>query len=187
MKTMLSAVLLSLAVGCASDPKTDSEAEQMRNEVRAMEKETLQRLYKLQPEAQQTVESGYAHATFSNFGMKIFVFGSGSGEGVAVSKDPRKETFMRMVELQTGLGIGVKKFRHIWVFMNADAYNKFVTEGWTFGGQATAEAKSGETGGGMAGAVSVAPGVYLFQIVDTGLALDLTVKGTKYYKDEKLN
>ena len=39
----------------------------------------------------------------------------------------------------------------------------------------------------MAGALAIAPGVYLYQITDTGLALELTVKGTKYYKDDELN
>jgi hypothetical protein len=35
--------------------------------------------------------------------------------------------------------------------------------------------------------MSVAPGVWLYQLTDTGLALELTAKGTKYYKDTGLN
>ncbi|MDQ1241784.1 MAG: hypothetical protein QG550_1035, partial [Pseudomonadota bacterium] len=39
----------------------------------------------------------------------------------------------------------------------------------------------------FAGAVSVTPGVWLYQLADDGLALELTAKGTKYYKDDALN
>jgi hypothetical protein len=36
-------------------------------------------------------------------------------------------------------------------------------------------------------AVAVAPGVWLYQLTEKGAALELTVKGTKYYKDDDLN
>ncbi len=53
--------------------------------------------------------------------------------------------------------------------------------------QATAAAKSGDKGSSYQGAVSVAPGVWLYQLTEDGLALELTAKGTKYYKDSDLN
>ena len=36
-------------------------------------------------------------------------------------------------------------------------------------------------------AIDVAPGVKLYQITEAGLALQVTIQGTKYYKDEDLN
>ena len=60
----------------------------------------------------------------------------------------------------------------------------------------TAQVRSGlclaaarKEGGGAAtqGALSVSPGVWLYQLTDDGLALELTVKGTKYYRDDDLN
>ena len=39
----------------------------------------------------------------------------------------------------------------------------------------------------LAGAVSVAPGVWMYQLTDTGLAAEVTAKGTKYFKDSSLN
>lgn len=94
---------------------------------------------------------------------------------------------MRMAEIQAGLGMGVKKFRLVWVFTTEQAFRDFRDKGWTFGAQATAEAQTGDKGAGLAGALAVGPGVYLYQITDDGLALELTVKGTKYYKDDALN
>lgn len=187
VQSVLLACMLSAFIGCKSSPKTESDANAMRNEVRTMAGETLAKLEAAQPGARHAVESAYGHAVFSNFGMKIFVAGGGTGRGVAVSRSPRTETFMRMAELQAGLGMGVKKFRLVWVFTTQDAFDSFVNSGWEFGGQATAQAQSGDTGGGMAGAMVVGPGVYLYQITDTGLALELTAKGTKYYNDDQLN
>jgi lipid-binding SYLF domain-containing protein len=92
-----------------------------------------------------------------------------------------------MAELQAGLGFGIKKFQLVWVFETDMALSDFVNSGWEFGGQATAAAKSGDQGAAYQGAVAVAPGVWLYQLTDKGLALELTVKGTKYYKDSDLN
>jgi hypothetical protein len=39
----------------------------------------------------------------------------------------------------------------------------------------------------FAGAMSVTPGVWLYQLSDEGLALDITAKGTKYFRDDELN
>jgi hypothetical protein len=39
----------------------------------------------------------------------------------------------------------------------------------------------------MQGALAVSPGIWLYQITDAGLALELTANGTKYYKDSDLN
>ena len=44
-----------------------------------------------------------------------------------------------------------------------------------------------DQGGAFAGAMSVSPGIWLYQLTDDGLALELTVKGTKYYKAGSLN
>jgi uncharacterized protein (UPF0264 family) len=42
-------------------------------------------------------------------------------------------------------------------------------------------------GGAVAGAVSVSEGVWMYQLTDKGLALELMAKGSKYYKDDDLS
>lgn len=165
----------------------DAAKKQKRADVRQMTGETLTRLYKAQPSAKKVVESAAGYAVFSNFGMKIFVAGGGSGKGLAVNNKTKKETFMKMVEVQAGFGLGVKKFRLVWVFENQSLLNDFTESGWTLSGQTTAAAKLNEDGGAVAGAMSVSPGIWLYQLTDDGLALELTAKGTKYYKDGALN
>jgi lipid-binding SYLF domain-containing protein len=85
------------------------------------------------------------------------------------------------------LGFGVKKFQVVWVFDTEQALNNFVNAGWEIGAQATASAKKGDVGAAYQGAVSVSPGVWLYQVSGDSLALELTAKGTKYYKDDDLN
>jgi hypothetical protein len=40
---------------------------------------------------------------------------------------------------------------------------------------------------GVAGAVAISKDIWLYQLTDNGLAVELTAKGTKYYKDDDLN
>jgi lipid-binding SYLF domain-containing protein len=164
----------------------DDKAKEQK-EVRQMAQKALQRLYKAQPAAQSAVSHGAGYAVFSNTGVKILFAGSGKGEGIAVDNQTKKEVFMKMVELQAGLGFGVKKFSVIFVFDNDQALNSFINSGWEFGGQASAAATTGTKGGSMAGAASVSDGVWMYQMTDKGLAAEITIKGTKYYKDGDLN
>ena len=161
--------------------------EEQRADIRNMAKETLARLYKVQPAAKKAVSASAGYAVFSNFGLKIFFVGSGTGKGLVIDKTTKKETFMKMIEGQVGLGLGVKKFRQVWVFKSKKALNDFINSGWEFGGQATAAAKSGSEGGDMAGAISIDVDIALYQLTDDGLALELSGKGTKYYKYDDLN
>ncbi len=178
---------LALSVAFLSPVQAADDVKQERAEVRDTVTETLARLYQTTPKARQAIQKAAGYAVFSDFGVKIFVAGGGYGHGIAVNNKTKHETFMKMVEIQAGLGIGVKQFRLVWVFERTADFNRFVNSGWELGGQATAAAQLGGEGAAYAGALSVAPGVWLYQITDDGLALELTVKGTKYYKDDELN
>jgi lipid-binding SYLF domain-containing protein len=183
------AVIVASAAATFVPPAIAKEAgkQEKQAEVRKVAQQTLNRLYKLQPGARTAVQNSAGYAVFSNFGMKIFFAGGGTGSGLAVDNKANTETFMKMVEVQAGLGLGVKKFRLIWVFEKEADLNAFVNSGWELGAQTTAAAKAAGKGEAFAGAMSIKPGVWLYQITDDGLALELTAKGTKYYKDADLN
>ena len=184
-------VLLLVAAGCPPSVSGADDAmkkkEKARADIQKMEKETLTRLYKAQPQAKAAVAKAAGYAVFSNFGMKILLAGGGSGSGVAVNNATKKATYMKMVEVQAGLGMGIKKFRLVWVFEKQKDLDNFINSGWELGGQTTAAAQAAGQGAAFAGAMSVAPGIWLYQLTDDGLALELTAKGTKYYKDGDLN
>ena len=55
----------------------------------------------------------------------------------------------------------------------------FIDQGWEFGGRANLSAMVGGQGGQFSGAAAVSPGVYLYQLTNTGLSATITVSGTK--------
>jgi lipid-binding SYLF domain-containing protein len=183
-RTMVLAITAAASLPRVSGAATKDES---RAEVRKAAQQAVEAVYKAQPAARKAVEAAAGYAAFSNFGMKILVAGSGSGKGMAFNNKTKAETYMKMVEVQAGLGFGVKKFQVVWVFDTDKALNDFVNSGWDLSGQATASAKSGDKGAAYQGALSVAPGVWLYQMSGDSLALELTAKGTKYFKDGDLN
>ena len=184
---LLSGLVVHGTAGASVFSKEQTPDEQ-RAEIRKSRDQTLQELYRVQPDARNHIQKAAGYAVFSNFGMKILVAGGGSGTGMAIDNKSGKETFMRMAEVQAGLGFGVKKFRLVWVFEKKSDLDRFINSGWELGAQTTASAKvSGQGANVLTGAVSVSPGVWLYQLTDDGLALELTAKGTKYYKDADLN
>ena len=64
---------------------------------------------------------------------------------------------MKMLELQAGLGLSVKKFRLVWVFENHKDVDEFINMGWEFGDQVSAAAKMIDQGSAFAGAMQVSP------------------------------
>ncbi len=190
---ILSIALMVTAPALAGQSQADKEkekqakAEKERQEIRKLSQDILGRLYKVQPSAKAAIGKAAGYATFSNFGLKIFVAGTGKGKGLAMDNQTKKATFMKMFEVQAGLGFGAKKFSLVWVFETPETLKTFVDSGWELGGQTSVAAKAGEKGASLQGALAIAPGVWLYQLTDAGLALELTAKGTKYSKDSDLN
>jgi lipid-binding SYLF domain-containing protein len=183
-------IILALACLTALAARADTDIQKQQKQqkqIRSMAQDTLQLLYKAEPKTKTAIKNAYGYAVFSDLGVKILFAGSGNGKGLAVNNKTKHETFMKMIELQAGLGVGVDKFRVIFLFENKQAFDGFVNSGWEFGGQTTAAAKTGDKGGAMGGAVSVSDGVWMYQLTDKGLAADISATGTKYYKDNDLN
>jgi lipid-binding SYLF domain-containing protein len=175
--------LIVLAAGVA---RADSPDEK-RDKSRKMAAATLEDLYKLQPAARGAIQQSAGYAVFNNMGTNLLLVSTARGAGLAVTNSNKQETFMKMVSGGAGFGIGVKNYRVIFVFQNDAALNHFLESGWSGSAQADAAAKAGDKGGAFSGAEEVAPGVWVYQITKNGLALQLTLQGTKYYKDDDLN
>ena len=97
-----------------------------------------------------------------------------------------KDRYMKMGEVGVGLGAGVKDFRLVLVFHTAEAMQRFIQQGWAFGAQADAAAKAGDKGGAVGAEASV-DDVTIYQFTEAGLALQATIKGTKFWLDTELN
>jgi lipid-binding SYLF domain-containing protein len=180
----LSIAVVLMAGGLA---KAGDSPDQKRDKTRKMAAQTMQDLYKLEPSAQSAIQKSAGYAVFNNMGTNVLLLSTARGSGIAINSTTKQETFMKMISAGAGLGLGVKDYRVVFVFGTEKALNQFLNSGWSGSAQSDAAAKAGDKGAAYSGAVEVAPGVYVYQITKNGVALQLTLQGTKYYKDDDLN
>jgi lipid-binding SYLF domain-containing protein len=179
---LLSVTLAISGLAAAKDPPA-----QQRDKIRKMAAATLTELYKLEPASQAAIQKSAGYAVFNNTGTNVLLLSTARGAGLAVNSKTQQDTFMKMASAGAGIGMGVKEYRAVFVFETAEAFNGFLNSGWAGSGQADAAAKTKKSGGAYSGAAMMAPGVWLYQITKKGLALQVTLQGTKYSKNDDLN
>jgi len=180
--SVLAVTLVAASLAIAKD-----SPDQKKQKTRKMADQTLSDLYKLEPTAQASIQKAAGYAVFNNMGTNLLLLSTAKGAGIAVNAKTKQETFMKMISAGAGIGLGVKDYRVIFVFQNDEALSRFLNSGWSGSAQTDAAAKAGKSGAAYSGAVEVSPGVWVYQITKNGLALQLTLQGTKYYKDDDLN
>jgi len=178
--------LLACAMLAGGTARAASPDEQ-RAEIRNNAMKTLDQLYAAQPSARQAVQKAAGYAVFSEISTKILLAGGGGGKGIVVDTISDQETFMLMATLQAGYGMGITKTHLVWVFETEADLKNFIANGYMLGADVNLQVNPGTGGGVYQGAAQIQPGVWLYQLSDAGLALDLTVEGTKYFKDPDLN
>ncbi|MBQ1920334.1 MAG: hypothetical protein IIT82_10110 [Selenomonas sp.] len=183
MTTLLLCMLTATSFAATSQEKINKE----RAEIDNLSVQALHRLYAKVPSAENVINSCYAYATLSNTGMKLGLFGSAHGRGLAVNNHTGEKVYMRMQEMGVGLGLGVKEYDLIFVIGTEKAWNAFIAGDIKFASSADASASDGEAGGAIEGASIAANGVWVYQMTKKGLALEASINGTKIYADKKLN
>ena len=157
-----------------------------RQAILSMKQEVLSELYSTRPGARTQVANAPGYAVFSNANVNLVLASFSGGNGVVRDNGNGKNTYMKMGEAGIGFGLGVKDFRAVFVFHNRDTLQRFIDSGWEFGAHADAAAKANEKGGAIGGEILL-DGVTVYQMTESGLALQATVKGTRYWKDAELN
>jgi len=182
--TFICIVLLLGVSGCATT-KGNTKAEK-RQSVLDMKNAVLADLYKIKPDVKAQLASAPGYAVFSNANIYVIFASFGGGHGVVTNNKTGNHTFMKMGEVGIGVGIGVKDFKGVFVFHDTATMNRFVEKGWAFGGQADAAAKASDKGVAVGGEITV-DNITIYQLTESGLALQATIMGTKYWKDDALN
>jgi len=166
-------------------PKT---AEEWRHYLRFRRDQVLGDLYKAKPEVRSEIARAKGYAVFTSLNVNVLLASFSGGRGLLHENGLfPKETFMRMAQAGVGFGLGVKDFRAVFIFNDRSVMEKFLKEGWQFGAEADAAAKGGGAGAAASGAIEIAPGLRVYQLTENGLALQATVKGTKYWRDAYVN
>lgn len=183
MNKLFTCIFALVLAGCSAQGNNPAE---QRADIQKMRTSVLQAVYKESPGARVKVGSSAGYAVFSNAQINLLFVAAGGGYGVVKDNRTGKNTYMEMGEAGIGLGLGVKDFRAVFVFHTHEALNRFVEDGWAFGAEADAAAKSNNKGAQAAGGVSLGD-ITVYQLTENGLALQATVKGTKYWKNDSLN
>jgi lipid-binding SYLF domain-containing protein len=166
---------------------TPADVSAARQEVQDASQGALSALYAIHQSSRREIERADGYATFSTSGMKLMVAGDMSGKGIARNNLTGSQTFMQMSPIEGGRGFGASKNQLIFVFTSEQALFDFIHKGWDFGSQANLGSMAGGEGGKFTGALQVSPGVYLYQITETGLNITPTVGGSSFSVDSDLN
>jgi lipid-binding SYLF domain-containing protein len=181
-KLLLSIMALALA-GCMAAGQTK---EDKRRHIENMRKEVLTELYRINPDAAQEIKSAPGYAVFSNWNAYLIFASVGQGYGVVVDNVSGAHTYMGMGALGGGLGAGVKDYRAVYIFDKRHIMERFVEQGLNIGGTADATAKASTQGEAVGGELLL-DGIKVYQMTSSGLALQATIQGTKFFKDPELN
>lgn len=177
-------VMLCLLSACAGG--INATADEQRAAIQQVRQDVLTQLYTKKASAQAEIANAPGYAVFSNANVNVILASFGGGYGVVQNNNSGAATYMKMGEVGVGLGAGVKDFRLVLVFHTEQAMQRFIKHGWAFGAQADAAAKAGEKGGAVGAEASV-DDITIYQFTEAGLALQATIKGTKFWVDDSLN
>ena len=176
---------LSLTLTACATMGGGNKVEQQQK-ILQMKDTVLTQLFTSKPDTREQLSAAPGYAVFSNANINLIFIAAGTGYGVVKDLQKNTHTYMNMAEGGVGLGLGVKDYRIVMVFHTKDAMNHFINSGWTFGGNADASAKAGEKGGSVEGEAYYGD-VTVYTFTESGLALQATIKGTKFWRADALN
>ena len=189
MKTstiLLLAVCVAVCVaGCSKAVGTTPS--EKRAYAQQMKKDTIAELYQGKPEAKAKIANAAGYGVFSNININLFLLSSGNGYGIVHDQSSGKDIYMKMRGFGVGFGAGAKDFRVVIIFKTDEALDTFTTKGWEWGAHADAAAKAEDKGKEVGAQAEVTGAMEIYTFTESGIALQATVAGTKYWKDDELN
>jgi lipid-binding SYLF domain-containing protein len=169
------------------DTMSPEEIVAKRQEILAMSEETLERLYKEHPEAEEDLKNAYGYGVFEAKAVNIIVYVAGTGLGVVFDNKTKTPIFMNAIRGGTGPGIGYKSLHGVFIFDNETVFDQFTTVGLQLSASADAAANIAGKGTSSGTSASLVPGVSFYQLIDTGLVLQANWGATEFLKDPNLN
>lgn len=143
----------------------------------SLEQETLAQLVKERPGAEQELARSVGYAVIDKKAVKVPVFGAGGGAGVVVEKASGKKTYLRVPELQFGLGWGGRAEKVILIFQDIEKLRDLADGMWKAGIEAEAAAKAGDVGaaGGRGTGDLMKKGFTTYVLTDAGVSATATI------------
>tara|TARA_A200000113_G_scaffold45555_1_gene37009 strand:- start:665 stop:1237 length:573 start_codon:yes stop_codon:yes gene_type:complete len=183
VKSLLFSAIMTLTACASMGSGTVAEKQQA---ILDMQENALTRLYTEKPDTRSQIRDAAGYAVFTNANINVFFVAAGTGYGVVNNNVTGAKTYMNMAEGGVGLGLGAKDYRIVMVFHTQKAMSYFIDNGWTVGGNADVAAKAGNKGASAEGEGYLG-NVTVYTMTESGLTLQATVKGTKFWVDKELN
>ena len=187
-KKFFQLILFALVLMTASTVlAAESNPDELRAKLNDMSGQVLNRMYQKYPSSASAVRNSYAYCTISASSVKWGFWGDDRGRGVAVNNQTGQRVYVKMKELSLGLNFGAKEYDLLFVIINKDAWDRFISGNIKFGTEVSAQVSDGVTGDTFANATIVANGVWVYQLDKKGLAVEATIKGARISPYKTLN
>ncbi len=186
MKNVTKQTLILICILLSACASTQGSIAERQQAVQEMKTDVLSELYEVKPDVESQISQASGYAVFSNANINLIFASFGGGYGVLRNNQSGQDTYMKMGEVGLGFGAGIKDFRIVMVFHTQDALDRFMENGIAFGAQADAAAVANDQGVAFGGEVTV-DNITIYQMTKAGLALQATLKGTRFWEDEELN
>jgi lipid-binding SYLF domain-containing protein len=143
----------------------------------SLEKETLTQLVKEQPGTEQELAQSVGYAVIEKKVVKVPMVGAGGGAGVVVEKASGKKSYLRVPELQFGLGWGGRAEKVILIFQDVEKLRDLADGMWKAGIAAEAAAKAGDVGAAGGGGTGdlMKKGFTTYVLTDAGVSATATI------------
>jgi lipid-binding SYLF domain-containing protein len=143
----------------------------------SLEKDTLARLVKEQPKAEQELAQSAGYAVIEKKAVKVPMIGAGGGAGVVVEKASGKRRYVRVPQLQFGLGLGGRSEKVVLIFQDVEKLRDLADGTWKAGIEAEAAAKAGDLGAAGGGGTGdlVKKGFTTYVLIDAGVSATATI------------
>lgn len=141
----------------------------------------LEKLYKVRPDARASIEKSAGFAVFDITAVYAVLFVGQKGKGVLFDTPTKTPVYMISLRAGTGPGIGYQRVYQVFVFKTKGAMEQFMLAQGT-GGDIGASASAGTEGLVM----SFNPLIEIYQVQESGMALQASWGGTVYTVDTQL-
>jgi len=142
-----------------------------------LERETLARLVKEEPKTEAELAQAVGYAVIEKKVVKVPMIGAGGGAGVVVEKASGKKSYLRVPQLQFGLGWGGRAEKVILIFQDLEKLRDLANGTWKAGIEAEAAAKAGNVGAAGGGGTGdlMKEGFTTYVLTDAGVSATATI------------
>jgi len=175
---LLAAAVVAAAGVASLTPAAAQDTAPLSPEAREAERQAR---LKLASDGLQKLEKSAGYAVFMVDSIYAVLFVGQRGKGVLFDNATNTPTFMLSTRAGTGPGLGKQKVYQVFVFKSRSAMDQFVMAG-NAGGDLGASVSTGT--GGMTRSFN--PAIDIYQIPESGLAVQASWGGTVYTVDAEL-